>query len=104
VEYVLTAEESLPLSSKSAFLADTSRVHYSTNGYQIDNELNCTHSVAHCFDQYLLHRLSYDGNRSIAFIKDKMVLNNMVTSGDQKVTFRQFLNQRGHNPHIIVLS
>tara|TARA_B110000261_G_C13034432_1_gene337648 strand:- start:201 stop:938 length:738 start_codon:yes stop_codon:yes gene_type:complete len=103
-EYVLTAEESLPLSSKSAFLADKSRIHYSTNGYQIENKQNCVNTIAHCFDQCVLHRLSYDGNRSIAFIKDNMVLNNMVTSGDQEVTFRQFLNQRGQNPHIIVLS
>jgi hypothetical protein len=103
VEYNLESEELTPLSSESALLADKSRVQYSTNGYEIENKLNCTNTIAHCFEQCVLHRLSYDGIRSIALIKDKTVLDSMIISGDKTLSFRQFLNQRGHNPRIIDL-
>jgi hypothetical protein len=103
VEYILKSEGQTPLSSENSLLADKSRIQYSANEYDIENELNCTNTIAHCFDQCLLHRLSYDGNRSIAFVKDKTVLNSMITSDNHKLSFRQFLDQRGHNPRIIDL-
>jgi hypothetical protein len=102
-EYIIKSEEKKPLSSEAIFLADKSRVQYSTNGYEIENKLNCTNTIAHCFEQCVLHRLSYDGIRSIALIKDKTVLDSMIISGDKTLSFRQFLNQRGHNPRIIDL-
>jgi hypothetical protein len=103
-EYVLKSEEQIPLCSKNTLLADKSRVQYSTNGYEIENKLNCTNTIAHCFEQCVLHRLSYDGIRSIALIKDKTVLDNVIISGDKTLSFRQFLDQRGHNPRIINLA
>ena len=104
VEYALKLEEKIPLSSESSLLSDKSRVQYSTNKYVIENTLNCTNTIAHCFDQCVLHRLSYDGNRSIALIKDKTVLDKMITSNDQTLSFRQYLEQRGHSPRIIELA
>jgi hypothetical protein len=104
VEYVLKPEEQIPLSSEDIFLANKSRVQYSTNGYEIENKPNCTSTIAECFDQCILHRLSYDGIRSIAIVKDKRVLDHMITSGKQTLSFRQFLAQRGHNPRVIELA
>jgi hypothetical protein len=104
VEYNLESEELTPLSSESALSADKTRVQYSTNGFNIENKQNCTNTIVHCFDQCVLHRLSYDGNRSIALIKDKTVLENMIKLDNKRISFRQYLDQRGHSPRIVDLA
>jgi hypothetical protein len=104
VEYNLESEELTPLSSENTLSADKTRVQYSTNGFDIENKQNCINTIAHCFDQCVLHRLSYDGNRSIALIKDKTVLGNMIISKDKIISFRQYLDQRGNSPRIVDLA
>jgi hypothetical protein len=103
VEYALKSVENMPLSSEDILLAYKSRVQYSTNGYGIKNKLNCTNLIAHCFEQCALHRSNYDGNRSTAIVKDKWVLDHMITSGELALSFRQFLDQRAHHSRIINL-
>jgi hypothetical protein len=101
-EYIIKYEEK-PLSSEAIFSADKSRIFYSTNGYNIENEINCTNTIARCFDQCVLYRLSHDDICSAVFVKDKTVSDKMITPGHQKVSFKQFLNQRDHSPRIINL-
>jgi hypothetical protein len=100
VEYVLSAYPDKPLSSLEILRCDKSQVIYATNGFNVDNEVNCTNTINDCFDQCILYRNSYEGKKSTLLVTDKAILNINLYQQNETLTVRQFMKKRGHTPTI----
>ena len=101
IEYVFNNDSKSPLSARKMLGADKEKIKFATNGFLIENEINCNNTIAHCFNHCILYRYSYDGKRS-QLLATSSALDLMPSLIEAEgVDFKSYMNSRGSKPIII---